>query len=415
VTLTHLPGILRTDALLALRNVLRQRRRSLIGVAAVAFGVIALLLAAGFIEWIFWGMREGTIRSRLGHVQIAAKGYLEKGVADPFAYLLPADSPAKASTAQLPGVRTLAPRLAFSGLASVGEATLSFLGEGMDPEREAELNTNVAMVSGEGLSPADPRGIIVGWGLAENLGVKVGDTIVLLATTRSGGINAVEGRVRGLFSTVTKAYDDAALRVPLPLAQELLRVSGSHTWVLLLDRTERTSAIVDYLRQTLASEAVEVVPWYDLADFYNKTVALFSRQVSVMKLIVAIIIVLSIANVMTMSVMERTGEIGTALALGVPRMRILAQIVFEGLALGAIGGAIGVVVGFALSKIISAIGIPMPPPPGMARGFSGEILVTGRIAFDAFVLAVATALAASVYPAWKASRMIIVDALRHNR
>jgi len=415
LTLAHLPGILRTDALLALRNVLRQRRRSLIGVAAVAFGVIALLLAAGFIEWIFWGMREGTIRSRLGHVQIAVKGYLEKGIADPFAYLLPADSPAKASTAELPGVRTLAPRLAFSGLASVGDATLSFLGEGMDPEREAELNTNVAMVAGEGLSTADPRGIIVGWGLAENLGVKVGDTIVLLATTKSGGINAVEGRVRGLFSTVTKAYDDAALRVPLALAQELLRVSGSHTWVLLLDKTERTPAVVSDLRRSLGAEAVDVIPWYDLADFYNKTVALFSRQVSVMKLIVAIIIVLSIANVMTMSVMERTGEIGTALALGVPRIRILTQVVFEGLALGAIGGAIGVVVGFALSKIISAIGIPMPPPPGMARGFSGEIMVTGQIAFDAFVLAVVTALAASIYPAWKASRMIIVDALRHNR
>ena len=134
-----------------------------------------------------------------------------------------------------------------------------------------------------------------------------------------------------------------------------------------------------------------------------------------MKLIVAIIIVLSIANVMTMSVMERTGEIGTALAMGVPRSRILAQVVFEGLALGAIGGAAGLVVGFTLSKIISAVGIPMPPPPGMARGFSGEILVTGRIALDAFVLAVVTALVASIYPAWKASRMIIIDALRHNR
>jgi putative ABC transport system permease protein len=162
-------------------------------------------------------------------------------------------------------------------------------------------------------------------------------------------------------------------------------------------------------------EGLQVIPWYELADFYNKTVALFSRQVGVMKLIVAIIIVLSIANVMTMSVMERTGEIGTALALGVPRTRILAQVMIEGLALGAVGGATGVVVGAALAKIISAIGIPMPPPPGMARGFSGSIFVTSGIAFEALVLAVVTGLVASAYPAWRASRMVIVDALRHNR
>jgi putative ABC transport system permease protein len=360
-------------------------------------------------------MREGTINSRLGHIQIVRQGYLETGVGDPFAYLLPVGSQAQDRAERQAGVVVLGPRLAFSGLASFGDATLSFLGEGMDPEREAQLNTHVAMIAGEALSAAEPRGIIMGWGLANNLGAKVGDTVVLLANTRNGGINAVETRVRGLFSTVTKAYDDAALRVPLALAQELLRAQGAHTWVLLLDRTEQTARVAGELQQDLQSQGLQVVPWYELADFYNKTVALFSKQVGVMKLIVAIIIVLSIANIMTMSVMERTGEIGTALAIGTPRARILLQVVFEGLALGLIGGALGVLLGTALASLISWVGIPMPPPPGMARGFTGEILVTRGIAVDAFVLAVITTLVASVYPAWKASRMVIVDALRANR
>ena len=404
-----------TDARLALRNITRQRRRSLIGIGAVAFGVIALLLAAGFIEWIFWGMREGTIRSRLGHIQIVRQGYLESGAADPFSYLLPADSPAQRVSEQQPGVQVASPRLSFSGLVSYRDATLSFLGEGMDPEREIELNTSVAMVAGAPLSPDDPKGIIMGWGLANNLGAKVGDTVVLLGSTRTGGINAVEGRIRGLFSTVTKAYDDAALRVPLEMAQQLLRVNGSHTWVLLLKRTELTPRVAYDLQQKLSAQNLQILPWYELADFYNKTVALFSKQVSVMKLIVAIIIVLSIANIMTMSVLERTGEIGTALAIGVPRTRILRQVVFEGLSLGLVGGAIGVIVGASLAALISWIGIPMPPPPGMARGFTGEIMVTGDIAFDAFVLALVTTLVASLYPAWKASSMVIVDALRANK
>jgi putative ABC transport system permease protein len=410
----HLEGA-RSTASLALRNVLRQRRRSAIAVAAVALGVVSMLLAAGFIEWLFWGMREGTIRSRLGHIQIVRQGYLEAGAADPFAYLLPAASPAGLDVERRAGVRTVSPRIAFTRLASFGDATLSFLGEGMDPEREAEINTSVVMVAGENLSSDEPRGVILGWGLAANLGVKPGDTVVLLATTASGGLNGAEVRVRGVFSTVTKAYDDAALRAPIALARELLRVEGAHAWIVLLDKTESTTGMVRALRPELAARGLDAIPWYELADFYNKTVALFSTQVGVLRLIVAIIIVLSIANVMTMSVMERTGEIGTALALGVSRARVLAQVVLEGLVLGAAGGGAGLLVGAALAKIISAVGIPMPPPPGMARGFSGEILVTAGIAFDALVLAVVTALGASVYPAWKASRMVIVDALRHNR
>src|SRR5262245_25612659 len=85
-------GVLRADVELAFRNVLRQRRRSLIGIASVAFGVVALVLAAGFIEWVYSAMREDTIRSGLGHVQIVRKGFLESGQANPFAFLLPAQA-----------------------------------------------------------------------------------------------------------------------------------------------------------------------------------------------------------------------------------------------------------------------------------------------------------------------------------
>jgi putative ABC transport system permease protein len=152
-----------------------------------------------------------------------------------------------------------------------------------------------------------------------------------------------------------------------------------------------------------------------MADMYNKTVTLFARQVEVLKLIVAVIIVLSISNAMAMSVVERTGEIGTAMALGVGRHGILRMFVLEGLILGLIGGLLGLTLGTALAWLISAVGIPMPPPPGMARGYTAQIAVSAALAGEALLLAVVTALVASVYPAWKASRLPIVDALRHNR
>ena len=406
---------LKVDLRLAFRNVLRQRRRSLVGIVSVAFGVVALLLAAGFIEWIYWAMREDTIRSGLGHIQVVRKGYLDAGQADPFAFVLPSQAGERDTLEKWPGVRTLSPRLGFSGLVSMGDTTISFLAEAMDPAREGDLAGSVLIEEGEPLSPAHPREIILGRGLAANLGAKVGDTVVLLANTNAGGINAVETRVRGLFSTISKAYDDAALRIPLATAQELLRVPGAHRWVVLLANTGATPAAAAGMRAQLDPKRFDVVPWYELADFYNKTVELFSKQVNVMKVIIALIIVLSISNTQTMSVLERTSEIGTSMALGVTRAQTLRRFLLESLVIGVVGGLIGLAVGMVLAKLISAVGIPMPPPPGMGRGFTGQIRVTWGLAGDALALALVTTTLAGIYPAWKASRMTIVDALRHAR
>jgi putative ABC transport system permease protein len=237
----------------------------------------------------------------------------------------------------------------------------------------------------------------------------------LLVNTPTGGINAVEGKVRGLVSTSMKAFDDNMLRVTSDLARELLRTKGAHLWVVTLQRTEQTDSVMAQLHNTPSLKAFEILPWHKLADFYNKTVELFTRQMGVVKFIIAVIIVLSISNTMTMSVMERTVEIGTSMALGVRKRRIMRLFLLEGGLLGAIGGLCGVTLGYLLAQAISAIGIPMPPAPGMSRGFIAGIIITPQIVIEALTLAVSTTLIASIYPAWRASRLVIVDALRHNR
>ena len=169
------------------------------------------------------------------------------------------------------------------------------------------------------------------------------------------------------------------------------------------------------MRTIASAEHLEVVPWHQLADFYNKTVALFSKQVGVLKFIIAAIIILSISNTLIMSVLERTSEIGTMMALGATRNAIVRCFLGEGVVLGVLGGLIGVIAGVVLALAISAIGVPMPAPPGVAWGYIGQVRVSFPLVIDAFALAVITTLIASFYPAWKASRMEIVDALRHSR
>ena len=402
---------------LALRNLSRQRRRTGIVLAAIAFGVIALLLAGGFIEWIFWGMREGAIHSRLGHIQVTAPDYFTLGSSDPFGYLLPEDLDEAALANGLPEVEVMTPRLAFNGLVSHGDVTIGFTGEGVNPEKESLVSLHLIISEGGDLDSDDPGGVLLGAGLARNLGVGLGDTVALLATTADGGLNGVELVVQGLFQSASKEFDDAALRIPIDTARNLLRVSGAHSWVMLLNDTENTDAVLERLqaRYPVSEARLEFTPWYALADFYNKTQALFSRQMNVVKLIIAFIIVLSISNSMVMSVIERTGEIGTLMAVGIRRAGILRMFIGEGLLLGVIGGLAGVAIGVALAKIISWIGIPMAPPPGMDVGFTGRIQTSWSLASGALALAVGTTLAGSIYPAWKASRLKVVDALRHNR
>lgn len=410
-----IPSSLTLDLRLASRNLLRYRRRSLLALGTVGAAVIAFLLAGGFINWVLVSMREATIHSQLGHIQITRPGYFSKGLGDPYSYLLPSDIDTGGLIRRLTGVRTVAPRLAFSGLLSKGDSAVSFVGEGIDPAAEAPITLAVNIIEGKDLTESPSESLLLGQGLAASIDAHVGDTLVLLATTQHGRINAVEARVAGIFATVAKVYDDSVLRAPIDIARKLVAVDGATSWVVLLTDTDDTPAAVTHLRQKMSATQFEIIPWSELADFYNKTVELFSKQVGIVRLMIAMIVVLSISNTMTMTVMERTNEIGTIMAIGVRRRTILRLFIFEGLVIGLVGGIGGTLLGVLLAVAISAVGIPMPPPPGMTVGYLGEIQISPQLAFDAITLAIVTTLAASLFPALKASRMVIVDALRYQR
>lgn len=399
-------------ARLAVVNLTRHRRRTLLALAIICGGVISFLLAGGFINWVLWGMREGVIQSQLGHVQITRPGYFRDGASDPYRFLLGKDL-----SIIVPGptfdIRTVAPRLAFTGLLSRNDATISFIGEGVDPKAEIPLSGGITILAGSDLATSSAESAVLGEGLAANIDAHPGDTVVLVATTASGGVNAVELRVAGIFATPVKAYDDTAIRVPIEVARRLMRVDGATSWVVLLDDTDHTNAAVSALRASLPAGQYDVVPWNDLADFYNKTVELFGTQVNAVLLLIAVIVSLSISNTLSMAVIERTVEIGTSMALGVRRRGILALFIWEGVVLGLVAGVLGVGIALVLGKIISMVGIPMPPPPGMSRGYTGRIDISAALAIQGFLLAFITTLIASILPAWKASRMNIVDALRH--
>jgi len=400
---------------IAFRNIFRNKVRSFITLGAIAFGCISLILTGGFINDAFIKLRESLIHSQFGHIQIYKKGYFEKGSARPFDYLIENYEDLEKQIRTIPHVKSIANRLQFSGLLSNGENTISFLGQGVDPEGEKELSSWIKIEHGEMISSNDPYGAILGKGLAASLDAKAGDFLTILTNTRDGAINAVDIQVKGLFYSFAKEYDDRALKMPLDTAQKLLYLNAVQAMVVLLDKTESTDEVKTALSSLIARKdfAIEVKTWSDLADYYNKLVRLYKRQFGVLKFIISIVVILSIINTMTMSIFERTREIGTIRAMGRKRNEVLSMFMLEGLVLGLLGGGIGVILGTGFAKIISFIGIPMPPAPGSTVGYVAAIGIFPEVLITAFLFSVATALAASFYPSFKASRLNISEALRY--
>ncbi len=397
-----------------LRNLLRHRRRSVIAIGSVGFGIAALSVASGYIEWMFVDFREATIASQYAHVQVTKPGYHENGRADPFNYLLPGDPAAKPLT-QADHVRAWGPRLGFVGLISHGESTMSFVAEGFDPANDLTDDRSLRMVEGQRLGPKDHNKVLVGRGLATLIGVKAGDGVVLMVDSPTGGMRAIDAKVAGVFESVSKAYDDSAALIHISAARKLLKVDGAHSWLVYADDTQNTATLAADLKSRFAGSQFEVRTWDQLAEFYMRAVDLFRQQLGVVRFIVIAIILLGIANTMMMSVIERTGEIGTSMALGIKGRSLLVQFVTEGALIGLIGALSGLLLAVLLSLLLDSLQIEMPPPPSLTRGYTARILLTPGIIIEGLVIAMATTTLASLYPAWKASRMVIVEAIRHNK
>jgi putative ABC transport system permease protein len=402
---------------LAIRNVFRNRRRTLITLAAMGFGAAAIIVFGGFVHSIYFGVRESTIRSQVGHIQIYRKGYSEKGNLAPYDFLITDYAGLRAELLKLEHVKVVTARLGLSGLVSTGDTTTAFVGTGVQPESETDLSALAVIVDGKELASRDPRGVTLGVGLARAFGVKPGDDLTLLSTTRAGSINALAVKVRGVWESGEKAYDDRFLRLGLPEVQRLLDVENGEVQsvVLLLDKTENTAAVRAAIDRLIRDKRLdlEVRTWEDLALRYHQVRELFGRIFGVLTLIVSIMVVFGITNTMTMAIFERTREIGTVMALGTRRRGVISMFVLEGVALGALGGVLGVLLGIGLAKAISAFGIQLPPPPGSTRGFVVNIFVVPEVLIQAFRLSLVTAALASLYPAWRAARLNVVEALRH--
>jgi putative ABC transport system permease protein len=401
---------------LAWRNLVRQRRRTLLMGSVVAFGFAAFALAGGFIAQSFEGLKEGTIRS-IGHLQAVDRRAVKGTEQATLEFGLKDAGRARAVAAADPAVEAVLPRVEFVGLATNGTKSVPFLGLGVDPEPEGKVSlARELVVAGKYLSSPDAEEIVLGTGLAAAIGAKTGDRVTLMATTPEGSLNAVDGIVTGLVDVRIKELNDRYLAAGLGLVARLLETpeTVSKLVIFLENGADEAAAAVRLERALVqAGYPVAVRRWEDLAVFYGQVKLLYIGIFGFVGTVLIVIVILSAAIVMTMSVTERTREIGTLRAIGTRPARVLGMFLAEGALLAVAGCVAGALIALVVRAVLNASGLILPPPPGATHGLPINVKLYPLAYAAGLAAMVVTMVVASWFPARRASRTPIVEALTH--
>jgi putative ABC transport system permease protein len=363
---------------LALRNVLRNARRSALLVSTIGVGALALLMFVSYIAASLYGLRESTIRGGLGHAQIAVRGQFDGYAEQQLQFGLERGQRValEQQLRQDPAVRRVVPRLVFGGLVSNGPRTLSFQGLGVHPVAEQQAFGAFQSLSAGHALRADEAGryqVLLGREMARRLAVKPGDSVTLMTTTVNGSINAIDLDVAGLISTGIPETDLYLLQLPLETAQEVLRTTKISYLSVLLNDTALVPAFSESMRRKLGPH-MELMTWEQLAPLYRQVLALFRNQFVIFGIIIGIVIFLGVSTMTLTTIYERAREIGTLRAMGIPSAAIRRLFACEGLMQGIAGAVGGAVLAWLLALLVNLARIEMAPPPGRNVGVLLQLL-----------------------------------------
>jgi putative ABC transport system permease protein len=415
---------------LSLRGLLRNSRRSLTTLLAIALGFAAIALFAGYTHNIYHGLSLQAIHGELlGHLSLYKRGMNREGKLDPERYLLTGKAVARitALVEKEPHVTLVTPRLTLSGIISNGRASTIFVAEGVEPAAARELHAGLPQTlqwheegtettgGVESLDPNKPSSVALAQGLTDLLHLKLGDQAVLLSNTLGGQANALDVTVGSVFNTGNASTNDLYAFIPLALVRSLYDAAGrADRLTILLDDVSQTEAVRAHLMTKLKAAGfdLEIRTWNELSAFYTQVHGMFDIIFGFIFSIVITVVVMSVANSMGMTVIERTREIGTLRALGLRRFGVIQLFVGEAALLTLIGCTVGLLLTMAVRYGINTANISYEPP-----NMSGHVpllvdLDQSRILLTTLMMATVGALAAWL-PARRASRQAIIEALSH--
>jgi ABC-type lipoprotein release transport system permease subunit len=399
---------------IAYRDLLRNRRRTVLTLLAVALGLALLIVINGLIAGMLADALQNSIRLRTGHVQLRAPTYDEKKMSLQWGDLLDNPDALAESINQMDEVNAAAPVLWAASSLSTGDESVGVQLFGIDPTSPLHDPIIEAPVSGEFITPDDRNGIMLGHRLATSLGLGVGDRVNLGLVNADGKADEANFTIRGLYSTGIASYDESAVFMPMAKAQALAGTGQRASAVVVLLHRQEDS---DKVAAAIQNPGAVTLTWRDSNQFFLQLVDTALSFYLILDAIVMLIVAVIIANTLLMAVFERFREIGILASLGMKGRQIMLMFLFEAFILGLAG----VLVGFALGSIgvayLANFGIPL----GASASVAGNTFAMGSTMYAHFVpgtflwLSLWTlvfVVLASLYPASYAARQEPVDALR---
>jgi putative ABC transport system permease protein len=405
---------------ISIRNIFKNTRRSIITILAIAFGFAAINLFQGYVDNSYQGLRNAAIHGEgLGHLTIFKKGFLTDGKIYPEKYMFNKREVEELIDLikQNQFVTLITPRLNISGLISNGKNSTIFIAQGLVPSDENILRSDIRKlnpIQGDWLDDSEPAGVVVSSELAAMLNLKLKDDAVVLSTTLDGMANALDIKVRGIFNTGSSSTNDKFLLFTYQHALDLYDINFPDRLVVLLKNQNETNTVRDELLKNLSTAGfdVEIKTWYELSEFYMQVKNILDLYFVFVSSIVLIISVMSIINTMSMSVMERTREIGTLRALGVKQRSVRFLFASEGALIGFLGSIVGIFI-FFITYWIIVVTEPSYIPPASSLPTPLKISIIPLKIIGNLFFMIILSLFASFLPARRASNMQIVDALGH--
>ena len=398
---------------LAFRNLGRHRRRSFFSALAMGVALALLLMMASVLKGEYGDAIDLAVRLQSGHLQLRSATYDEVKTSLKWEDLIENPDQVAGQIASIGPVEVATPRLYASGFVTTRDESDGVRVIGIDPTSAANDPYREGIRGGEFLTPDDREGLLIGWALANRLGLAVGDRVSLSVNTSDGDVDEQSFIVRGIFSTGTSGFDGFTVLLPLAKAQAFTRAENrASTIFVLLKDTAQTEAVI----AALQAPGYELLTWQKMNELIVQTEELSSSYMAFFYLIVLGIAATVIVNTQIMSVYERTREIGILSAVGMRGRRVMSIFLAESGLLAVGGILLGLAIGGAVVAYFTRYGIPLDVENfGITGMLFRDRIYAWLTVEDAVTLTLMTfivTLLAGLYPAVLASRMEPVAALR---
>ena len=401
---------------MAWRNLWRHWRRTWLTVGAMIFSNGLLIFAMSLQFGSYDMMIDNSLQAYSGHLQLQHPRYLD----DPKMRYAVDDIAATAARLRRElGLASISPRAAGFALASSEERSYGLQIIGVDPAHEPLVSTLPGLVKqGRYLEPGAAGEIVIGAALARNLKVKPGDELTFIGSGFDDSFAAGVVRVVGIFESGIADLDRALTQVDLAYFQEVFAMQGrGHSLTVRAQHIDDVELLQARIAALLGSnESFLLRHWDELQPGLRQAIQADMASNSFMYIVLIVLVAFSVLNTQLMSVLERTREFGTMMALGLQPGRLSRLVMLETALMTALGLVLGIFVGLIINLYLSRVGFSYPGMDEVALKFNLPERIYPAISMASMTLGPAAvavgSLLATLYPALRLYLLTPIEAMR---